>query len=388
MEEYDARSFFIRGMSRSAAQVSVVTTDGAHGRTGVTVSAMNSVSADGDRPTLLVCVHHLSPAGAAILGNRVFCVNVLRDDQSFIADTFAGRIVPADNDKFSCHRWSTGSSGAPVASEPLVAFDCELSENFRFGTHHIFIGEVIETIIHDAHSPLIYANRTYGTPSTLDDQISGLRKSGSNNRLRIACFMTLGPNYLPQLVDRMLARHPEADISLVEGHQGQIIESLRSDQCDIALTYDFNIDRNLEIEHLAALAPHVLLTSSHRLAGSDSLSLQELDNEPFILLETPPSSHYFTELFRSQGLKPNLLIRSTSFETVRGLVGQGLGFSVLVTRPAGNLTYSGQSVAVIPLADELPPSPLVLVRRSDKPASRLIKAFRSICRDYIASEGR
>src|SRR5277367_7027258 len=85
------RQRFLSGMSHAACTVNVVTTDGVAGRHGVTVSAMVSVSADTPQPTLLVCIHHLSPVVTALLENGVFCVNVLRDDQAHISDNFAGR---------------------------------------------------------------------------------------------------------------------------------------------------------------------------------------------------------------------------------------------------------------------------------------------------------
>ena len=71
-ENDDIRAQFLQGMSAAACTVSVVTTDGAHGRAGVTVSAMSSVSADGAAPTLLVCVHSLSPAAKTIIANGTF----------------------------------------------------------------------------------------------------------------------------------------------------------------------------------------------------------------------------------------------------------------------------------------------------------------------------
>lgn len=49
----DLRARFLGGMAAAACTVNVVTTDGAAGRFGVTVSAMASVSADTERPTLL-----------------------------------------------------------------------------------------------------------------------------------------------------------------------------------------------------------------------------------------------------------------------------------------------------------------------------------------------
>ena len=131
-------------MSCAAATVNVVTTDGPAGRSGVTVSAMSSVSADGNAPTLLVCVHEKSPASKTIIENGCFCVNVLRDDQSYVSDTFAGRTKTADGDKFSCGSWATMTTGAPRFVDPLTAFDCKVKSSERVGTHHVFIGEVQE----------------------------------------------------------------------------------------------------------------------------------------------------------------------------------------------------------------------------------------------------
>src|ERR1700678_882103 len=66
------RQQFLHGMSHAACTVNVVTTDGVAGRHGVTVSAMVSVSADTPQPTLLVCIHHLSPVIDALLKNGLW----------------------------------------------------------------------------------------------------------------------------------------------------------------------------------------------------------------------------------------------------------------------------------------------------------------------------
>src|SRR3712207_6246025 len=99
------RENFLDGMSRAACTVSVVTTDGAAGRAGVTVSAMASVSADSVTPSLLVCVNYQSAAARMILENGVFCVNVLRAEQAVISDRFAGRVKTSSGDKFEGVRW-------------------------------------------------------------------------------------------------------------------------------------------------------------------------------------------------------------------------------------------------------------------------------------------
>ena len=154
------RDRFLQGMSRAAATVSVVTTDGEGGRAGVTVSAMTSVSADGAAPTMLVCVHHLSQAAAAILENGCFCINVLRADQREISDVFARRIPVPGGDKFSTGGAVPMQTGAPRLADPLVAFDCRLISGERVGTHHLFIGEVGDVYIGEGE-PLLYGNRSY-----------------------------------------------------------------------------------------------------------------------------------------------------------------------------------------------------------------------------------
>lgn len=151
-------------MSNAACTVSVVTTDGPAGRFGVTVSAMASVSADASKPTLLVCIHHLSPAAKAILENGLFSVNVLRDDQSFISDCFAGQSKTADGDRFSCTQWVQDPLGAPRVADALVAFSCRVISSQQVGTHHVFFGAVEDISNTGRGSPLIYANRAYGTP--------------------------------------------------------------------------------------------------------------------------------------------------------------------------------------------------------------------------------
>src|ERR1700743_774646 len=100
------RQRFLSGMSHAACTVNVVTTDGTAGRHGVTVSAMVSVAADTPQPTLLVCIHHKSAVAGAVLENGVFCVNVLRDDQPHISETFAGRSGAPGPEQVVCTEWA------------------------------------------------------------------------------------------------------------------------------------------------------------------------------------------------------------------------------------------------------------------------------------------
>ncbi len=149
---------FIAAMAGAATQVSVVTTDGPAGRFGVTVSAFSSVSAE--PPLVLVCINLRSPAIAAIEANDAFCVNLLRDDQSDIANCFAGRpgaLTPYD---FDGTDWEAATTGAPVLTGAIANFDCRVETAHDAGTHRIFIGRVAQALSRDA-APLAFSKRAY-----------------------------------------------------------------------------------------------------------------------------------------------------------------------------------------------------------------------------------
>ncbi|WP_142848410.1 flavin reductase family protein [Telmatospirillum sp. J64-1] len=151
---------FKSAMSHFASSVTVVTTDGAAGRAGVTVSAACSVSAE--PPSLLVCIHHLSPAAEAIVRNGRFCVNLLAAGQDRVADCFAGRVAEFREDKFAAVQTVPTPGGCPAIKGATVAFDCKLAEVHRFGTHRLLLG-LVEDVREIDDIPLLYANRNYHT---------------------------------------------------------------------------------------------------------------------------------------------------------------------------------------------------------------------------------
>jgi flavin reductase (DIM6/NTAB) family NADH-FMN oxidoreductase RutF len=149
---------FREAMRRMASGVSVITTDGAAGRSGVTVSSMCSLSLE--PPSVLACVHHLSPALRAIVDNGVFCANVLCVEQARVSDSFAGRLLELKDDKFACAEWNALATGSPVLRDALIAFDCRLSSVAEFGSHRVLMGTVVDLVARDGN-PLIYADRGY-----------------------------------------------------------------------------------------------------------------------------------------------------------------------------------------------------------------------------------
>ena len=380
----DLRANFLSGMSHAACTVNVVTTDGAAGRMGVTVSAMSSVSADTPKPTLLVCVHHHSATAHAIIENGVFCVNILRDDQSYISDTFAGRFKDQVSDKFDCADWFAMDTGAPRVIDPLVAFDCKVQSSEQIGMHYIFMGEVQGVFEADRGSPLIYSKRAYGAAWRIDG-FNTIKdgKAAAEQNLNVGCFDLLGPFFMPELIGRMVRSGSKLKFNLFEGDQRRVQESLLSGQTEIALLYDLGLSDALYILPLTEQKPYVLLPNDHPLAQHDSLTPEDLANHPMVLLNTPPSRDYFLSIFEQADVEPNVAFTSVSLEMVRGMVGQGLGFSLVGAKPASKVSYDGHAITVRPLITDTPSSKLILASRKGVKLSKAANEFIWQCKDYF-----
>lgn len=150
---------FREGMSRVAAAVHVVATDGPAGRAGFTATAVTPVT---DNPaSLLVCVNTAGRSAQALLTNKVFCVNTLCADDTAIADAFAGRMDLHGQDRFSIGAWGKLATGAPVLLSGLVSFDCRLNDARIVATHHVLIGEIVGVRLGEPRPALVYQNRLY-----------------------------------------------------------------------------------------------------------------------------------------------------------------------------------------------------------------------------------
>jgi flavin reductase (DIM6/NTAB) family NADH-FMN oxidoreductase RutF/DNA-binding transcriptional LysR family regulator len=385
------RQQFLVGMSHAACTVNVVTTDGVAGRHGVTVSAMVSVSADTPLPTLLVCIHHLSPVAEAVLRNGVFCVNVLREDQAHISDTFAGRSGAHGAAKFDCTEWATQVTGAPRVADALVAFDCRVSASDRVGSHFVVFGSVEHIVVAraGAGAPLIYANRAYGVPQRFHPRpIAEAGSAVARQSLALGCFQTFAPYIVPALIARLTKLHPSVELTLIEADQAHLVAGLRRNEIELALLYDFELGDDIRVEHLAHLTPYALLPDGHPLAESPTVALEALVEEPLVLLDVDPSRNYFLSLFRDRGLEPRVAYRSGSLEMVRGLVGHGLGYSLLATKPANNMSYDGRALVARPLSGTVKSSPLGLASLGTRPMSAVAQEFVAHCRAFFNGVSR
>jgi flavin reductase len=154
------KDIFREAMSRIAASVHIVTTDGPAGLAGITATAVASVTLE--PPTMLFCINKASPSAARVMANGIFCINTLAAEHEWLADIFAGRMGHRLSERFTYGEWTKLATGCPVLRGAAAAFDCRLVEAKEVTTHFVMLG-VVETVDFGPEGGgLTYAKRKYG----------------------------------------------------------------------------------------------------------------------------------------------------------------------------------------------------------------------------------
>lgn len=188
------------------------------------------------------------------------------------------------------------------------------------------------------------------------------RDAGSalTGELHVGCFTTLGPFELPRMLATCERAHPDIRVSMVEDDHAALKRYLRAGQCELALMYNYDLDEDIASIHVGQAPPYVLVSREHRLARRKRVALRELADEPMVLLDLPHSSEHLEHVVESVGFRPHVRHRTAGFETVRALVGNGQGWSLLHQRPASAMAYDGSEIVMLEITDKVEPLEVVL----------------------------
>jgi DNA-binding transcriptional LysR family regulator len=220
----------------------------------------------------------------------------------------------------------------------------------------------------------------------INDAIESFRAEQREVRgtLVVACFKTILPFLLPQVLKRMHERFPELTVEVIEVDHEESIDALRSGRVELALSYDLTDVEGIWAERIGCARPHVIVSPAHRLAKQNKASLAELADDPFVLLDLPDSREYFLSMLRTAGITPKISYRSSNYETVRSLVAMGLGFSLLNLKPRIKETYTGERVAILEVSDPVPSLHVTAFTLAKASQTARAKAFTETARKVVA----
>lgn len=170
----------------------------------------------------------------------------------------------------------------------------------------------------------------------------------ANNSLTIAIS---GPQFSRPLLLGFQQAYPEHHLSTVSIKRQDLPGILDSETIGFALTTKADNLAGLENILIARRPLYAILPSAHPLSGRESISLNELRDETFIL---PPAENMFQVtadyIFAQAGFEPQVLARVQQVTLMR-MVADGLGITLGISTALSYDLKAQQKCTAIPLQD-------------------------------------
>jgi flavin reductase (DIM6/NTAB) family NADH-FMN oxidoreductase RutF len=138
-------------LGRFATGVCLITTVSEEGEAlAMTANSFSSVSLD--PPLVLWSLQNNSDVYDIFARPRYYAINVLASEQESLSNQYARK---GQHQLDSAH-FSPGKYGAPVISNALVSFECELDATHEGGDHLIIVGRVLDMSTRPSGDPLLF----------------------------------------------------------------------------------------------------------------------------------------------------------------------------------------------------------------------------------------
>lgn len=200
---------------------------------------------------------------------------------------------------------------------------------------------------------------------------------------QLGVIPTLGPYYLPHALTMVHKLHPRLRLLLREVMTPHLLKDLAEGRLDgglLALPID---DPALEVAPLFVEPFLAAVPAVHALAKKKEIHVEELAQAGLLLLE---EGHCLRdqalEACRLEGLRSEE-IRATSLETLRQMVGMGLGVSLIPVLAAEGPKPTRRQVVLKPLAGKAAARTIGLVWRRRSPAARTMDRLARTLADYL-----
>ena len=211
----------------------------------------------------------------------------------------------------------------PSLSQQILKLEDELGTRLfdRLG-RSVRLTEVGKTFLPRARAVLRELEAARGDVVEQKDSISG--------PMTVGAIPTVAPYLLPRLLTSFSAKFPQAQLTVIEEITPILLDRLRAGTVDVAVLALPIRGNDFDSFPLFSEPLFAVLPQKHKLAQRKSISLKDIRKEPFLLLR---DGHCFREnavaACDRARVHPQVVFESGQFSSLLGLVGAGMGVSMV-----------------------------------------------------------
>ncbi len=228
----------------------------------------------------------------------------------------------------------------PALSQMIASLEKELSMKLLYRSRHGVRltpeGEKMIVPIRDAVTQFELMKQTAG-------ELCGLE----TGTVRIGTVSSISCHLLPAVIKDFWRVHPNIEIILHQGDYSSIQEWVQTGFVDFGFVNPHAVKGLETTAVIRSDEFRAVLPRGHALAQRRSVMLEELAQEPFILLEEGSYSEPL-EAFSAAGITPNIRLRAHDDYSIMSMVEQGFGFSILTELVLKKTGYDIVSVPIVP----------------------------------------
>jgi LysR family transcriptional regulator for metE and metH len=195
-----------------------------------------------------------------------------------------------------------------------------------------------ELLLRHAHELL---DRVAATEAELRDLQHEPRRT-----LRIGTDCYTGYHWLPGVVSRYGARHPQIEVEIVFDAAGDPVRRLRGGTVDVALVTDGGNYRGLAVRPLFSDEYVAVVAPGHRLSKRSFIEPADLATERVLLMSDPASSNVMKQFIRPSGVKPRLVADVQLVGAVAALAESDFGVGMVPSWTIAPEVRSGRLIAL------------------------------------------
>jgi DNA-binding transcriptional LysR family regulator len=174
----------------------------------------------------------------------------------------------------------------------------------------------------------------------------------SDQQLKIASIPVMAQYDITGLVAAFSDRHPDVHLSIQEIEGIDMISKLKNQEFDFAFMRIEHLDEGFVSVPICTDQLSVVLAANHPLAGRETIALEELSGEQFLLLNQWTLLYDIcVQACQNAGFMPQVKYTGTRMDTILGLIGMNQGISLMMNYAASRIHQ--ENICIIPLKEEI-----------------------------------
>lgn len=245
---------------------------------------------------------------------------------------------------------------------------------FERGQGDISLTPAGDPLLQQAERVLAEAARLKELAETAGDPLAG--------PLRLGAIHTIGPYLLPRLVPLLRERAPRMPLYIEEGFTARLLDALKAGELDVAILALPITEAGLVAQPVYDEEFRVLVPAAHPWARKKAIAATQLLDEPLLMLGRGNCFRdQVLDLCARAGSGGPQVMEGSSLETIRYMVGSGMGITVMPATAVEGMHGKGSLACARPFEAPSPTRRVGLVWRSSFPRHQVVDLLRQILID-------